>query len=137
MIQKLQILLVLGVGLGLGACNSETGQANDQAPVQNGADLNATAAQPAVELPPGIAVSRPYRCADGSTVYVDFLSDNKTANLRIERHGSSTQLKAADEGGPFVADGYSVSANADETERSEERRLGKECGSKSRTRGAP
>src|SRR3546814_1764101 len=116
MIQKLQILLVLGVGLGLGACNSETGQANDQAPVQNGADLNAAAAQPAIELPPGIAVSRPYRCADGSTVYVDFLSDNKTANLRIERHGSSTQLKAADEGGPFVADGYSVAANAAETE---------------------
>src|SRR3546814_15183862 len=91
MIQKLQILLVLGVGLGLVACNSETGQANDQAPVQNGADLNAAAAQPAIELPPGIAVSRPYRCADGSTVYVDISEERRAGKECVSTCSSRWQ----------------------------------------------
>ena len=50
---------------------------------QRAADPQANAdRRRAGELPPAIAASKTYRCKDNSLVYVDWLSDNKTANVR-------------------------------------------------------
>jgi len=67
-----------------------------------------------VEAPPMIQDSRAYRCADNSLVFVDFLS-NGTANVRNERGAPPVAVLTAPGGNPpYVAEGYSVSANAEE-----------------------
>ena len=62
-----------------------------------------TGANAPVELPPSIAASKIYRCSgDNSIVYVDWLSDQKTANVRTEENGSPTQVAAAEAGKPLT-----------------------------------
>jgi hypothetical protein len=57
--------------------------------------------------------TRTYRCADNKLVYVEWLSDNKTANVRIEQGGIPTQVTAAEPGKPMTGPaGYSVSGTA-------------------------
>jgi hypothetical protein len=65
-----------------------------------------------VELPPSIQASKQYRCRDNSIVYVDWLSDGKSANIRTDRHASPTRVTAEEAGKPFVAEGYSVTGSA-------------------------
>src|SRR3546814_12073156 len=78
---------------------------------------------PPVEMPAAVKDSRSYRCKDNSVIYVDFLADDVSANLRTARDATPVALKAAAPGDPF--------------KRSEERRVGKECVSTGRSRGAP
>ncbi len=73
---------------------------------------NQTANAGPIELPPSIAASKIYRCKDNGVVYIDWLSDNQTANLRAERTGPATQLKSAMAGEPLVAEGYSLTGSA-------------------------
>jgi hypothetical protein len=71
-------------------------------------DTNATANAP-VALPPTVASSKVYRCADNKVVYVDWLSDDKTANIRTEKAGSPTQVTAPEPGKPLAGPaGYSI-----------------------------
>ena len=72
---------------------------------------------PPVELPPAIVATHPYRCGDNSLIYVDWLQDNKGANVRTDKASASTPLKpAADGKQPFTAEGgYSVSGSAEAT----------------------
>jgi hypothetical protein len=77
-----------------------------------GDDLNA-AANADVQLPPSIVASKIYRCADNAIVYVDYLSDNKSANIRTDKAGSPTQVTAAEAGKPMsAAGGYSLEGSA-------------------------
>lgn len=92
----------------LAGCNSEPtvigGAADDAA--------NA-AANANVELPPSIAASKIYRCADNDVVYVDWLSDGKSANIRTERGGMPTHVVAPQPGEPMTAaGGYSIAGTA-------------------------
>lgn len=65
-----------------------------------------------VTLPPSVKQSRTYRCKDSSLIFVDFLSDDKTANLRTEKTGAPTKLVAAEAGGALKAEGgYEVSGS--------------------------
>lgn len=86
----------------LSACN------NDQPQVVGGpadpmAEKLANAAP--VELPPMVKVSRQYRCKGNSLIFVDFMSDDKTAILRTSKEGAPTKLTAAEAGKPFTAEG--------------------------------
>ena len=77
-----------------------------------------------VELPPAIAASKTYRCKDNSLVRIDWLAQDKGANLRIGEDAALTQLRPAPpaaEGGNeaapvaegFTADGgYVLKGNA-------------------------
>lgn len=93
----------------LAGCNSE-----DKTIVGSGADYGVNAAANAdVQLPPSIAASKIYRCADNDVVYVDWLSDGKSANIRTERGGSPTQVTAPQPGEPMTAaGGYSIAGTA-------------------------
>ncbi|PTQ11559.1 hypothetical protein CLG96_09000 [Sphingomonas oleivorans] len=98
----------LGALILLAGCNSQpetivTGTVDPTA--------NAVKAAPPVTLPPSLLASRTYRCKDNSLAYVDFFSDNVTADFRSEKGGTATKLTAPEKGKAFVADGYSVSGS--------------------------
>ena len=99
------MLLTLAAAAALAGCNKEN---HTIVAGPDGAESNAAANGP-VELPPSVASSKIYRCADNKVVYVDWLSDNKTANIRTEQGGSPTQVTAAEPGKPMTgAAGYSL-----------------------------
>lgn len=65
-----------------------------------------------VELPPAIEANVTFRCQPGNTLfYVDFFQGRKLANLRTERGGTPTQVKAAAAGEPFTGGGYTVTGD--------------------------
>lgn len=57
-----------------------------------------------VELPPAIRETKTYRCKDNSLVYMSFMADDVSANLRTAPNGSATALKAAEKGEPFTSE---------------------------------
>lgn len=93
--------------LALGACKNEPEIVDTNPDPQ--ADVLKNLAP--VEAPPMIAASRTYRCKDNSLVYANFYTNN-TVRVRDEPNGAGTLLTATDGQPPFVAEGYSLSANA-------------------------
>ena len=76
-----------------------------------GEEQSNSAANAPVELPPSIASSKIYRCADNDVVYVDWLSDG-SANLRPNKDASPTHLAAGEPGKPLTAEGgYSLTGS--------------------------
>lgn len=66
-----------------------------------------------VALPPSIASTKTYRCANNAVVHVDWLSDGKSANVRTDS-GGTVQVTAAEPGQPMTGGtGYSVSGTAE------------------------
>ena len=88
-------LLAIVAAAALAGCSN---QAQNVAAEEDSADANA-----GVELPPSIAASKTYRCADNSVIQVDWLSDNKTANVRTEQNGAPTQVTAPEPGQPMTS----------------------------------
>jgi hypothetical protein len=98
------LALTLTAAAALAGCNQE-----DHNIVAGGpADPMGNQANAGVVLPPSIAHSKIYRCKDNSVVYIDWLSDDKSANLRTDRNAPPTQLVAPEAGQPMVAEGYSL-----------------------------
>ena len=65
-----------------------------------------------VALPPSVAASKTYRCADNSIVHVDWLSDGKSANVRTD--AGTVHVIAPEAGQPMTGGtGYSVAGTAD------------------------
>ena len=61
-----------------------------------------------VALPPSIAATKTYRCANNAIVHVDWLSDGKSANVRTDS-GGTVQVAAAEPGQPMTGGtGYSL-----------------------------
>lgn len=103
-------LLTLGLIAALAACNKENHTIVAGDPPD---DSNAAAAAANVVLPPSILTSKIYRCADNVIVYVDWLSDGKSATVRTDKAGTPTMVTAIEEGKPMTAEGgYSLAGNA-------------------------
>ncbi|WP_375196888.1 hypothetical protein [Sphingobium sp.] len=90
----------------LSACNKSDEPEVVGGPADPMAEKLANAAP--VELPPSVQASHQYRCKDNSLLFVDFMSDGKTAQLRTEKTGAPTKLTAAEAGKPFEGEGYKV-----------------------------
>jgi hypothetical protein len=88
--------------LSLTACENKPEEVSSTAPDPMASQL-ANAAP--VELPPAIAESVTLRCGDNSLVYVDFFQGNKQVQLKTEKGGPATMLKAPEAGQPFEAAG--------------------------------
>ena len=102
------LLITLAAAAALAGCNKD-----DHTIVAGGPAGDNVAANEPVALPPSIAASKIYRCADNKVVYVDYLSDGKTANVRTEQGGSPTQVVAAEAGKPMTGPaGYEVNGAA-------------------------
>lgn len=90
-------ILTLAASAALAGCNKDdhtiiAGHNTDDGNVTNIAD---------VQLPPAITASKIYRCKDNSVLYVDWLSDNKSANVRTEKNGAPAQVDTSAEGAPL------------------------------------
>jgi hypothetical protein len=104
-------ILTLVAAAALAGCKDENHNIVGSGP-DEGTTSNAMA-NANIQLPPSIVATRTYRCADNKLVYVEWLSDNKTANVRIEQGGIPTQVTAAEPGKPMTGPaGYSVSGTA-------------------------
>ena len=105
-------ILILAATAALAGCGNEDhnivagGDPPDDQPTNALANAN-------VHLPPSIAASKIYRCADNKVVYVDWLSDGKSANIRTEKDGSPTHVTALEAGKPMAGPaGYSLEGSA-------------------------
>ena len=108
----LPLIAVASVAL-LSACNK-----NDEPEVVGG-PADPMAAQLAnaapVELPPSVKANKQFRCKDNSLIFVDYMSDDKSALLRTEKGGTAPALKAAEAGQPFTAEGgYEVKGSGND-----------------------
>ena len=101
------LLLALAATAALAGCNNSDdhtivagpdGDVGNQAPTTNAP----------VTLPPSIESSKIYRCKDNSVVYIDWLSDGKSANFRAKQTDVPVTLTAPEAGKPMVAEGYSL-----------------------------
>jgi uncharacterized lipoprotein YajG len=100
------ITFALAAAAALAGCNKEDHT------ITSGPEAGNATANADVVLPPSISASKIYRCKDNSVVYIDWLSDNKSANVRGEKNGAATHVMAAEEGKPMVAEGYSLTGTA-------------------------
>jgi hypothetical protein len=104
------LLITLAAAAALAGCSKESHTIVAGDPGDN--DVNAAAVKN-VALPPSVVSSKIYRCADDKVVYVDYLSDNKSANIRTEQGGSPTQVTAPETGKPMIGPaGYSLEGSA-------------------------
>jgi len=100
------LLITLAAAAALAGCNKQDHTIVAGPPGDN--DVNVAANGP-VALPPSISASKIYRCADNKVVYVDWLSDGKTATIRTDKGGAPTQVAAAEAGKPLTGPGgYSL-----------------------------
>jgi len=99
------LIIMLAATAALAGCNKQSHTIDGNSPDsgESNSAKNAT-----VQLPPSILSTKLYRCADNSVVTVDYLSDNKSANVHVGE-GAATQVTAAEPGKPMTAaGGYSV-----------------------------
>ena len=102
------LIIALGATAALAGCNEDHTIVSGPA----GEEQSNSAANAPVELPPSIASSKIYRCADNDVVYIDWLSDG-SANLRPDKDAGPTHLSASEPGKPLTAEGgYSVTGTA-------------------------
>jgi len=94
--------LVVAAAFSLAACENKVEEVDTRAPDPQAEALKNA---PKVELPPAILASVSLRCKDNSLIYVDFFQGEKQAQVKTEKTGAATMLKAPEAGQPYVADG--------------------------------
>ena len=105
--------IALLVAAALAGCNQEDHTINGDA-MADGSSPAVAPIDPA-SMPAAIAATKSYRCKDNSVVTIDWLADNVTANIRPTETATPVQLKTAEAGTPFTADGYSLTGTVDST----------------------
>lgn len=92
--------LALAAVITLAGCNQKPETMN----VGTGDPMAAELANAApVEAPPMIKTSHSYRCKDNSLIFIDFMTDDKTATFKSTKEGAPTVLKAPEAGSPYVS----------------------------------
>src|SRR3546814_18640276 len=62
-------------------------------------------------MPPAIVASHTYRCVGGDVLYIDFLADETSINVKRGPTGPSLRLMAAAQGPASVGDGMNLTLN--------------------------
>ncbi len=99
-------LLLLIAAAALAGCDQSDHNIVAEGPYDDRANATANAAP--VVMPPAIVASKTYRCTNNDVVYIDWLADNVSADLRVEEGATPIVLKAAKAGDALKAEGYSL-----------------------------
>jgi hypothetical protein len=104
---RTSLIIMLAAAAALAGCHKESHTiVAGGDPAYN--DTNVTANAP-VQLPPSIVKTASYRCEDNKVLYIDWLSDGKSANIRLDKGGTPTQVTAPEAGKPMTgAAGFSL-----------------------------
>ena len=102
---RLHFMTVCVLSAGLSACGPKP-DAVEIKP-RNDPSIAAPPSKPIV-LPPSIAASKQYRCADNTLALVDFYSDDRSASVRTIASGPSVRLSSTVVGGLMSGGGYSL-----------------------------
>ncbi|MBO9574833.1 MAG: hypothetical protein J7494_03765 [Sphingobium sp.] len=100
LIRTLPLALIAAVALA--GCKKEPESMNVGTVDPQAAEL--AKATPVVAPPPMIKTSHSYRCKDNSLIFVDFMTDDKTATYKTSKEGTVTTLKAAEAGQPYKSE---------------------------------
>jgi hypothetical protein len=103
------LTLSLVAAAALAGCNNSDHNIVVGPDTDNNADV---AAEANVALPPSIVATKTYRCGDNSVVQVDWLSDQKSANIRVGEDSPVTQVTAAEAGKPLTGSGFTVTGSS-------------------------
>src|SRR6185503_3333407 len=95
------LLLAIAATAALAGCGNKEDHTIVAGPDSDVANQSPAANAP-VTLPPSIAASKIYRCKDNSVVYIDWLSDNVSANFRGKQTDVPVTLTAPAVGKPMV-----------------------------------
>jgi len=104
------LLLTLAAAAALAGCNKQSHTIVAGPPEDNNVAANAN-----VQLPPMSIATKLYRCADNSVVTVDYLSDNKSANVKVGENGSPVRVTMAEAGKPMTSADGAVSVEGSPT----------------------
>ena len=100
-------LLMLAAAAALAGCNKESHTIVAGPPDYD--DQSNVAANANVQLPPSILATKTYRCADNAVITVNYMSDNKSANVIAEKGAAPVHVTTEDPTKPMTAEGgYSV-----------------------------
>ena len=99
-------LLAAAAAAALAGCD------NQDHTIQAGpADPMANLSNEGVKLPPAIVASHKYRCKDNSVVQIDWLSDGTSNSARVTAGEATVALAQAEAGGPYTAEGASLTGD--------------------------
>lgn len=114
----LPLLLVAALAGGLIACSQP-----DQSDASNAA-ANMTVP---VRMPPAIVASHTYRCVGGDILYVDFLADETSINVKRGPTGRSLRLAAPAQGLAYVGDGMNLTLDGKDIQLDEPKKPSRMC----------
>lgn len=103
----MRIILLTAALAGLSACDMNPTEIGPGAERTSQSTPAATPAKP-VTLPPSIAASKQYRCADNSLALVEFYSDDLSASVRTSATGTPARVVAPAKGDTMVGGGYTL-----------------------------
>ena len=104
------LIFALVAAAALAGCDQSSHTINATGPDDPQANLTKNAGP--VKLPPAIVASHKYRCKDNSLVSIDWLSDGTSNSARLTPEGGTTvTLAQAEAGGPYTAEGASLSGD--------------------------
>ncbi|AMG76525.1 hypothetical protein [Sphingopyxis granuli] len=96
---------------------------SDQADTSN---MSANTTLP-IQMPPAIVASHTYRCTGGNVLYVDFLADGTSINVKQRPSGPSLRLTAPSQGLTYVGDGMNLALNGKDIEIDEPKKPSRMC----------
>lgn len=85
--------------VGPGASTSQT--------VRDDAEREARARTP-IKMPPSIAATKQFRCADNTLAFVEFYSDDRSASVKTDPKATAVRVEAPTAGQTMVAEGWSL-----------------------------
>ncbi len=92
----------------LAACDVKPTEVGPGADDSTGSSQAPAASATPVKLPPSIAASKQYRCADNSLALVEWYSDDLSASVRTKTDGTPQRVVAPAKGETMVGGGYQL-----------------------------
>lgn len=80
-----------------------------------------------MRMPPAIVASHTYRCVGGEVLYVDFLADETSINVKRGPTGRSLRLTAPAQGLAYVGDGMNLTLDGKDIKLDEAKKPSRMC----------